>query len=128
MDNKSIKFTASEELDATGQYCFFHILGDDAFPLRPDLMKPYPHRNLDLGQCIFKYRFSRARRVVENAFGILASRFRVFLTTIILEPEKVTTITLCACALHNMLIQHHPLNTRMSNWKTEFSRMMAWHM
>lgn len=43
--------------------------------------------------------------MVESSFGILASRFRVFLTTINLAPEKVTCITLAACALHNLLTE-----------------------
>ena len=52
---------------------------------------------------IFNYRLSRARRVIENAFGILSNRFRVFFTKIALEPAKVTKIVLATCALHNML-------------------------
>jgi hypothetical protein len=40
---------------------------------------------------------------VENAFGILANRFRVFLAPILLVPEKVQTIVLTACLLHNFL-------------------------
>lgn len=61
------------------------------------MMKPYPHRNLEKEKRIFNYRLSRARRVVENAFGILAHRWRVFLTTIKLSPDKVTDIILAAC-------------------------------
>jgi hypothetical protein len=56
----------------------YHFLADDAFGLSQRLMKPYPLRNLDPIQRVFNYRFSRTRRVVENAFGILAARFRVF--------------------------------------------------
>jgi hypothetical protein len=51
------------------------IVGDDAFPLRHYLMKPYPHRNLTPTQRTFNYRLSRARRCVENAFGIMSNRF-----------------------------------------------------
>lgn len=82
-----------------------HIIGDDAFPLSEHLMKPYPQRHLDHPKRIFNYRFSRARRVVENAFGILANRWRVFLTTIQLSPEKVTWLIMAACTLHNMLVE-----------------------
>lgn len=52
---------------------------------------------------IFNYRLSRGRRVVENAFGILANRFRVLLTQIYLSVESVQNITLACCALHNFI-------------------------
>lgn len=57
----------------------YTFIGDQAFPLMVNLMKPYPDKNITRKEKIFNYRLSRARRVVENAFGILASRFRVFL-------------------------------------------------
>ena len=83
-----------------------HFIGDDAFPLSMRMMKPYPHRNLDNDKRIFNYRLSRARRVVENAFGILAHRFRVFLTTINLNPDAVKDIVMAAVCLHNFLIEN----------------------
>ena len=58
------------------------IIGDDAFPLRRWLQKPYPFRNLSVEERTYNYRLSRARMMVECAFGILISRFRVFRTAI----------------------------------------------
>ena len=73
------------------------IVADDAFAMS---IKPY---NLTTEKKIFNYRLSRARRVVENAFGILSNRFRIFMTPITLSPEKVEIITLTCCILHNYL-------------------------
>ena len=86
----------------------YHIVGDDAFPMSKHLMKPYPHRHLDKEKRVFNYRLSRARRVVENAFGIFANRWRVFLITIKLSPEKIIThLILAACCLHNYLVERN---------------------
>jgi len=65
-------------------------------------MKPYATTPTHKEK-IFNYRLSRARRIVENAFGILATRFRVFLNTINMSPDKVDIITMAACSLHNWL-------------------------
>lgn len=61
---------------------------DDAFALTTRMLKPYPGVH-DKGSSkrIFHYRLSRARRVVENVFGILASVFRIFSKPILLEPH-----------------------------------------
>lgn len=82
----------------------YHLVGDDAFCQTLTMMKPYPHRNLDAGKRVYNYRLSRARRVVENSFGILANRFRIFLTTINLQPDKVTNLILATCCLHNYMV------------------------
>lgn len=77
----------------TTENLMFVFIGDDAFALRKDLLKPFPMKNLSHEERVYNYRLSRARRVVENAFGILATRFRVFHTTISLEPNKAVDIT-----------------------------------
>jgi len=79
------------------------LVGDDAFPLMDNLMKPFSRKNLTTEQAIFNYRLSRARRIVENAFGILSSRFRILLKEINLCPEKTTLIVLTCTNLHNYL-------------------------
>ena len=47
------------------------IVADDAFPLKPHLMIPYSFLSLSKENRVFNYRLSRARRISENAFGIL---------------------------------------------------------
>lgn len=52
---------------------------------------------------MFNYRLSRARRIVENAFGIMANKFRIFEKPIPFAPDKVDLIVKACCALHNWL-------------------------
>ncbi|KAK0138985.1 hypothetical protein N1851_024459 [Merluccius polli] len=77
----------------------YRFVGDEAYPLRPDLMKPYPYRQMGHSQRVLNYHVSRARRVVEKMhFGILANNFRVFRSTICLDV--VITILLACIFLH----------------------------
>jgi hypothetical protein len=90
----------------------FVVVADDAFGMKPYLMKPYKPLStatLSKQQRVFNYRLSRARRVVENAFGILCNRWRFLLGTIIMStPENVENPVLAACALHNYLSRRKP--------------------
>ncbi|KAK8762970.1 hypothetical protein V5799_034421 [Amblyomma americanum] len=79
------------------------LVGDDAFPIGRNLMKPFSDKKLTEDKKIFNYRLSRARRVVENAFGILANRFRFLHTVINAKPERATAIVDAACVLHNFV-------------------------
>ncbi|XP_028140337.2 uncharacterized protein LOC114334492 [Diabrotica virgifera virgifera] len=78
------------------------FLGDDAFPLSPNLLKPYPGAQ-DKGspKRIFNYRLSRARRISENVFGMLSSIFRIFRKPLLLEPETAEVVVMACIYLHN---------------------------
>ena len=65
------------------------------------LLKPFPGTCLPEDRRTFNYRLSRARRTIENTFGIMASKFRIFRRPIIAKAEVVTLITQAACVLHN---------------------------
>ena len=88
----------------------FVFIADEAFPLGQNLMKPFARRGLALNERIFNYRLSRARRVVENAFGILSGRFRVFKAPIALKTETVRAVVKATVCLHNFLIEQNATN------------------
>ena len=50
------------------------FVGDEAFALRRDLLKPFSQKQLTNEYRVFNYRLSRAWMVIENTFGIIASR------------------------------------------------------
>lgn len=81
------------------------IVGDEAFPLRTYLMRPYPREQAQGNEDkkVFNYRLSRARNVSENAFGILVRKFRVFEHRMSMSYEHVNAVILAACCLHNFL-------------------------
>lgn len=81
-------------------YCFVY---DEAFPLKPTGMRPFGGKNLSLEERIFNYRLSRARRIVENAFGIIVARFRVLLNAIDATPDHAAIIVKACIVLHNYL-------------------------
>jgi len=79
------------------------VVADEAFPLQKHLMTPFPGRGCPVDQQAYNMRLSRARRIVENAFGILAARWRVFLSKIAVRPDLAPCIVKATVRLHNML-------------------------
>ena len=79
------------------------LLGDEAFPLHCDLMQTFARNALTNERCIFNYRLSRTRKLVEIAFDILANRWRIFHRRINLNPNNVTTVVKATVLLHNIL-------------------------
>lgn len=84
----------------------FVIVADDAFAIKPYIMKSYHFKNQPAPQRIFNYRLSRARRVVENAFGHIANRFRILRKPIELSPDKAVKVVSAICVLHDFLMQN----------------------
>lgn len=81
----------------------FAFVTDEAFTLHDNILRPYSQEALTKERKVFNYRLARARRVAENAFGLLANRFRIFRTTINLSPHKIELVVMACCLLHNFL-------------------------
>ena len=50
-------------------------------------------------------RLSRARRVIENAYGLLVARWRIFKTEINSDTARVESLVRGTLVLHNLLIE-----------------------
>ena len=64
------------------------------------------------------FRLSRARRVVENCFGILSSRFRVLHTPILLDFENAKKVVQAVVTLHNYILENFNTEKRYLNPET----------
>lgn len=80
------------------------LIGDEAFPLKPYLMRPFPAKNLTPEEEIFNKNLSCARKTIECAFGILRAKWR-FLGTALEIPDvgKASILVQTACVLHNLI-------------------------
>lgn len=79
------------------------IVADEAFPLYKHIMRPYPGTQLRQNVSNKIYRHSRARRVSENAFGILAKKFRIYSQKLQISPEHLDKVIMATVCLHNFL-------------------------
>lgn len=104
LDENKLNLPDDDIICGRQKYVPYVFVADDAFPLKPNIMKPYPGAQEKGSKCrIFNYRLSRARRVIENAFGILSVVFRILRKPLLLDPDKAKKVTLTCVNLHNYL-------------------------
>lgn len=106
--NKNLRILGPRYISNSNRALRYVFVDDEAFSMRSDLIKLYSRKTLNKELRIFNYCLSRAQRVVENTFGILASRFPIFHTTINLKLDNIDIIVLTCCALHIFLRRRRP--------------------
>lgn len=104
-DNSFLNIPPDRCLPHTNISAPYVIVADEAFPLVRRIMRPFPGRNscngLPVPESIYNYRLSRARRVIENSFGILSAKWRIFRKPIHAKRENVLKFVKAAVCLHN---------------------------
>lgn len=104
LDNCAMNLPTPTPLPGREKPMPYVFVGDEAFPLLENIMKPYSgHHDRGSNKRVYNYRLSRARRVVENVFGILTARFRVLRKPMLLKPDTVKSVTTTCVYLHNYL-------------------------
>ena len=103
-ERNTLNLPPSEVVTDTQLDIPYFLVGDEIFPLKQWLMRPYPGK-LSEPERIYNYRQSRARRVIENAFGILRARWRIFSRPIKASVENTERYVMASLCLHNYLRQ-----------------------
>lgn len=111
--SKLLKFLSSKSIDLpepsvipnTNIKVPYVLIGDEGFPLRTYLMRPFPRRQLVEGgeKDVFNYRLARARMVVECSYGSINSRFHVLSVPIETKVQNAVVIVKAITLLHNII-------------------------
>lgn len=104
LSSYSLAVPKDEPLVEGGVSLPYVLVADEGFPLKRFVMRPFPmDKNLTDERRIFNYRTCRCRRVVENAFGILAQRWRLYFRPLQCKIDTVQKIIKATTVLHNYL-------------------------
>lgn len=103
-NEKKMNLPESKPLTVDGMPLPYVLVGDEAFELTDYLLRPYPGKGgLNLNRNIFNYRLSRARRTIENCFGILVSQWRILKKPIESTVDNTINMVHAIICLHNWL-------------------------
>lgn len=116
LDSGRLNIPTERAIPGTNITTPFVLIGDGGYPLLDYLMKPFPERNSDDRKRIYNYRLSRARRSVECAFGIMASKWRILQKAIETDVSTAIKVTKAVCILHNFVMENEqPSTTQEEN-------------
>lgn len=112
LESNSIEFPAETHLPNSNIKAPYIFIGDEGFPLRPYLMRPFPRRQLVAGgeKDVFNYRLARARMVVECSYGSINSKFHVLSVPIETEVSNTVKIVKAITLLHNIIRQREGIS------------------
>jgi len=105
LERNKLNIPNDQYLPDTNEKLPLVIIGDEGFPLKKYLLRPYPGPQMykDQKKKNFNDRLSRARKVVEDAFGQLTAKFRIYCRRLNALPRNADTIVMTTCILHNFI-------------------------
>uniref|UniRef100_A0A1B0D4C0 Uncharacterized protein n=1 Tax=Phlebotomus papatasi TaxID=29031 RepID=A0A1B0D4C0_PHLPP len=101
--NNEVSWPAPQALPQSDIQMNFFLIGDEAFPISENMLRPYSGSGLSEDKDYFNKKLSGARSCIERSFGLLVNRFRIFRTEIIAKPENVIGLVKACVTLHNFL-------------------------
>ena len=100
-----VELPQANSLPGTETKLPYFIVGDSGFGLKSYLMTPFAQsNNMSVAEKIFNYRLSRARRIIECAFGILVKKWRILEYPLNFKLHTTENIALALTCIHNFLI------------------------
>ncbi len=82
------------------------LIGDSGYACLPYLLTPYADPQIPPQR-----RFNRAlritRSIIERSFWILKRRFHILHSEVRMAPDRVCTITVACCVLHNISVDNN---------------------
>lgn len=110
-NERQMNLPKPKRLTVDGMPLPYVLVGDEAFQLSDYLLRPYPGRGgLSQDRSIFNYRLSRARRTIENSFGILVSQWRILKRPIDATVDNTIHMIKAIICLHNLLRKRDDTN------------------
>lgn len=88
----------------------FFFIGDTAYGLKSFLLVPYDNARAGSQEDVYNYYHSRARIVVECAFGEIDMRWGIFWKKLNFNLDNSVTIITAALRLHNFLVNYRESN------------------
>ena len=97
------------------------LIGDSGYGCQPYLMTPYPEPRTP-PEKRFNRTLKLTRSLIERTFGVLKRRFHVLHSEIRMSPERVCTIVVTCCILHNIDVDHNeplPDSEESEHWNED---------
>ncbi|XP_043467573.1 protein ALP1-like isoform X1 [Leptopilina heterotoma] len=105
LEEKRLPLPEPECLPGTQSSIPYFLIGDEAFKLRPYMMRPYPRRLVTTSrEELFNYCLSSTRMRIEDSLGVLVGKWRVFHKALGFNLSTSVNIVKAAVCLHNCLI------------------------